>query len=476
MRLFGFEVTRAKAQTLSSVSSAGGWMNLIREPFSGAWQAVMPAASPREILAYSAVFSCVTIIASDISKLEIDLTRETSDGIEEEVRNSPYLPVLTKPNHYQTRLKFMEQWVVSKLLFGNAYVLKQRDARGIVTAMYLLDPMKVTVLVADSGDVFYQLAADNLNGLEDGITVPARDIIHDMMVSLWHPLVGVSPIYACAVSATQGNQIQLNSTKFFNNMSRPSGVLTAPGAISDEVAGRLKQQWEENFANANIGRLAVLGDGLKYEAMTIPAQEAQLIEQQKWTVEDVARCFHMPLFKIGGAVPSGSSIEALNQMYYSDCLQALIESIEACLDEGLALPRNYHVELCLDGLIRMDTAARYKALNDAVGGGWMSPNEAREREDLPPVEGGESPYLQQQNYSLAALAKRDAQADPFAPASTSTSSSGTEQDGSSSSASSDGATEDDEDDAEMLSALSTQSAALIERVRKELIDEATTTI
>jgi phage portal protein BeeE len=54
-------------------------------------------------------------------------------------------------------------------------------------------------------------------------------------------------------------------------------------------------------------------------------------------------------------------------------------------------------------------------LRDAVGAGVMSPNEGRSKLDLKPVEGGESPYLQQQNYSLAALAKRDAQDDPFAP-------------------------------------------------------------
>ena len=417
MRLFGFELARAKAQTLSAVASNGGWFNLIRESWGGAFQQNVTVDAPREILAFSAVFACVTLIATDIAKLGVDLMVEDAQGIHSKIRGySPYLAVLQRPNRHQTWFKFIEQWIVSKLLFGNAYVLKERDQRGIVTDLYVLDPQRVTPLVADDGSVYYRLAKDYLSQVADTVTVPASEIVHDTMVSLWHPLVGVSPIYACGMSATMGNRIQANSTRFFANASRPSGMLTAPGSISDETAERLKKAWDENYGGRNIGRLAVLGDGLTYAAMTIPAGEAQLIEQLRWTVDDVARCFHVPLWKLGDKEPVRVSVESLNQTYYSDCLQAHLESIEALLDDGLALPNGYHVEFNLDALMRMDTAARFTAKGQAVKDGWMAPNEARASEDMPPVAGGESPYLQQQNYSLAALAKRDAKPDPFATA------------------------------------------------------------
>ena len=424
MRIFGFdiaraqnEVERAKAQTLSAVNSTGGWFGMIRESFAGAWQRNIEVDAPREVLAFSAVFACVSVIASDIAKMRIKLVDEDEKGIAAEVKsNSPFLPLLAKPNRYQTRIKFIESWVISKLLYGNTFALKQRDGRNMVTSLYLLDAQRVTPLVADDGSVYYKLAADYLAQIPEALTVPASEIIHDRMVCLWHPLVGVSPIYACGMSATMGNRIQGNSTKFFANMSRPSGALSAPGTISDEVAGRIKKAWEENYGGANFGRLAVLGDGLKYEPMTIPAGEAQLIEQLKWTVEDVARCFHVPLFKLGGPEPVRVSVESLNQTYYSDCLQSIIESLEASLDEGLALPGGYYTEFDLDNLMRMDTATRYDTKSKAITGGWMSPNEARAAENMQPVAGGDSPYLQQQNYSLAALAKRDAKPDPFAGA------------------------------------------------------------
>jgi HK97 family phage portal protein len=236
------------------------------------------------------------------------------------------------------------------------------------------------------------------------------------MVSLWHPLVGISPIYACGMSATMGNKIQANSTQFFANASRPSGALTAPGKIDDETANRLKTEWEKNYGSGNIGRLAVLGNGLAYSAMTIPAVDAQMIEQLRWTAEDVARAFHVPMWKIGGVEPARTSVESLNQTYYSDCLQSLIESAEALLNQGLEVPDRYEIEFCLEGLLRMDTAAQYTTLGEGVKGSLMAPNEARKRLNLKPLTGGDTIYMQQQNYSLEALAKRDQQDDPFGTA------------------------------------------------------------
>lgn len=408
-----------KDQALSGVgyNGGGGWFGIIREAFSGAYQHVVEIDAPKNILAFSAVYASVTMIAGDIAKLWIKLVEEDpTTGICTEIRTGShaFLPILRKPNPYQTLVKFLTQWIVSKLLYGNAYALKEYDNRGVVVGLYILDPQRVTPLITPDGGIYYRLASDYLARIPEGLTVPSSAIIHDPMCTLWHPLIGVSPIFACGMSATMGNKIQSNSTKFFLNMSRPSGALTAPGTINTETANRIKKDWEDNFSGLNLGRLAVLGDGLKYESMTIPAQDAQLIEQLKWTVEDVARCFHVPMFKLGGPIPPRESLETLNQMYYSDCLQTIIESFESALNEGLALPKNYYTEVDLSGLLRMDTAARYESLNKAISGGWMAPNEARARENMRPVTGGDSPMIQQQNYSLAALAKRDAQDDPFA--------------------------------------------------------------
>lgn len=414
MKLFGYELSlrKTKAQSLSGVDNRG-W-HVIQESFGGAWQRDV-VIDKEVVLSNWTVFACMTLIAGDVGKLPMRLMEQV-DGIWQETSSPAFSPVLRKPNGYQTRQKFIESWVLSKLSSGNTYVLKERDARKVVTALHVLDPTRVRPLVSKSGDVYYELQDDELAKLPEGLpAIPASEIIHDRMWCLFHPLVGLSPIFACGLAATQGLKIQGNSAKFFENMSRPSGILTAPSEISDETALRMKTEWEKNFGGDKIGRVAVLGDGLKYEAMSVNPVDAQMVEQMKLSGEMVCSVFHVPAYKVGvGPVPTYQNAEVLNQIYYSDGLQVQIEGIEALLDEGLGIETaGYATEFDLDYLLRMDSATQIKSLNEAVGGGWMSPNEARKKRGLPPVTGGETPYLQQQNYSLAALDKRDRGGDPF---------------------------------------------------------------
>jgi HK97 family phage portal protein len=418
MRIFGFDITRAKvskALPLHGVDDRG-W-HVVQESFLGAWQREV-TINPETVLTNWTVFSCMTLIAGDVGKMRPRLMTKQGN-IAVETASPSFSPVLKKPNAYQTWQKFMESWELSLLGYGNTYILKARDNRGVVTSMHVLDPARCKPLVAPNGDVYYQLQDDDLAQIPEGMpAIPASEVMHDRMWCLFHPLVGLSPIYACGLAATQGVNIQGNSSKFFENMSRPSGILTAPGQISDETAARLKAAWTENYGGDNIGKTAVLGDGIKYEAMSVNPVDAQMVEQLKLSGEMVCSAFHVPGYKVGvGPMPTYQNAEILNQIYYSDCLQVRIEAVEALLNEGLGLEKaDYEIELDLDALLRMDSATQVKTINEAVGGGWMSPNEAREKRALPPVEGGETPYLQQQNYALAALKKRDAGADPFATA------------------------------------------------------------
>jgi HK97 family phage portal protein len=226
VKLLGWTITRRKAneKALAPVNDRGGWYSLIRESFAGAWQRNIETRV-ESVLTYSAVFACVTLIANDIAKLRLRLVRQDADGIWQESESSAFSPVLRRPNRYQNRIQFISNWVTSKLCHGNAYILKERDQRGIVTALYILDPNRVRPLVADDGAVYYDLWRDNLSNLpDDRLVVPAKEIIHDVMVPLYHPLCGVSPIAACGLPATQGLAIQNNSTRFFQNGGRPGGL------------------------------------------------------------------------------------------------------------------------------------------------------------------------------------------------------------------------------------------------------------
>lgn len=404
-RLFSRDAVTKKALSPAS-RGRGGWWSIL-EAAPGNWQQNVEV-SYDSVLSNHADFACRTLIASDIAKLRIKLVAKDSDGIWSETSNAAYSPVLRKPNSFQNRIQFMESWVLSKLQRGNAYILKQRDGRGVVVKLYVLDPTLVTPLVSEDGSVFYQLSKDPLGGVEDSIIVPAREIIHDRFNCFFHPLVGLSPIFAGGLAAMQGLAVQNDSTLFFQNGARPGGVLTAPGAIENETAKRLKAYWDANFSGKNSGKVAVLGDGLKYEAMRAKATDSQMIEQLKWSGEVVCSTYHVPPYKIGvGTMPTYSNVQSLNIEYYSQCLQVLFESIELCLDEGLGMGENIGTEFDLDGLLRMDSITQMDVLDKSKG--KLTVNEQRKRLDLKPVEGGNTVYLQEQDHSLEWLSRRDAQ-------------------------------------------------------------------
>ncbi|MDX0765758.1 phage portal protein [Sinorhizobium medicae] len=408
MRFFGLNISRVRPNEEKALSPVyqgrRGWFSIM-EPFTGAWQRNIEIKRD-VVLSNPTDFACRTLIASDVAKLPIKLMERDKAGVWSETSNTAYSPVLRKPNNFQNRMQFMEAWVISKLQTGNTVILKQRDGRGVVKKLYVLDWGLVTPLVSESGAVFYQLSADNLAGIEQNVTVPASEIIHDRYNCFFHPLIGLSPIFAGGLAAIQGLAIQKDSTTFFQNGAQPGGILTAAGAISDETAERLKEHWDTNFAGDNSGKVAVLGDGLKYEPMKAKAVDTQLIEQLKWTAQTICSTYHVPPYKVGvGELPSYDNIQALNVEYYSQCLQVLIEAIELCLDEGLSTGENLGTQLDTDNLLRMDSVTQMEVLERAKS--VMTLDERRKRLDLKGVTGGATIYLQQQDHSIEAIAARD---------------------------------------------------------------------
>lgn len=386
----------------------------IREGNSGDWQRNIEF-SPEDIASYAPVFACLTLIASDVAKLPLRAITEKL-GVWVPYSAPELEKLLERPNPYQNRIQFVEDWILSKLSTGNAFILIERPADGKgVKALRVLDPNRVRPMVSNSGAVFYELGEDNLTGVMESTMVPASEMIHDRFNCLYHPLVGLSPIWACAVAAGQGLAIQRNSTRFFSNGSVATGILTAPGAISDEDAERLKKHWEDNYTGEKgTGKVAVLGDGVTFTRAALTSADAQLIEQLKWTVEIICMAFKVPPHMIGhGDPPAYGNVQAVYQQYYSQCLQVLLEAFEICLDQGLRLPAGEGVEFDINTLLRMDSKTQMEVLSIGTGAGILKLDEARRPLGYEPMAGGNSAYLQEQNFSVAALAKRDAKEDPW---------------------------------------------------------------
>ena len=378
-----------------------------REWFTGAWQRPVQVDETRA-QSYFAVFACMTLIAGDIAKLRLKQVKRGrgKGGVWSEVEPGRVQAVLVKPNHYQTRIQFFENWFLSKLSRGNAYIFKQYGAGGQVEALHVLDPTRVRPLVAPDGSVFYELQPDNLIGHGEAVTVPARFIIHDRFNCLFHPLVGLSPLFAAGLASVQGLEMQQSSARLFQNGGMPSGILTAPGDITETDAAEIKAAWQAEYGGSNRGKTAVLGHDMKFVAVQISSADAQMIEQLRWTAEVVCSVFHVPAYKAGiGATPSYNNVEALNVEYFTQALQGLIEAAELCLDEGLGFQPGAGTEFDVSGLMRMDSAGLVNFVDKVRG--VMTLDERRAILDLEPIKGGDTLYLQQQDHSLAAIEARD---------------------------------------------------------------------
>lgn len=428
MRLpLGFELTRRKALPFDlTLANSHSWFPLIREAFTGAWQ--MNIETPLcDVLSHPTVFACITLIAGDTKKVRLQLVREEPNDVWVPTENVAFSPVLRTPNGYQDPEQFREAWMISKLEYGNTYVLKKRDLRGVVDALYVLDPCRVRPLISDDGSVFYRLLTDNLNQVNPGdigtdVVVPAREMIHDRFNCLYHPLVGISPLYAAGIPAMLGLKIQNNSTHLFGNDSTPGGILTTPGMIDALKAQALKEQWETNYGGVNRGRVAVLGDGMKFEPIAQPADKAQLTEQWLMASQLIAVAFHVPFFLVGGPMPPYNNVQTLTIQYFTQCLQPLWTALETTLGDGLGLRERingvqYGLQFNKKDLLLMDSLTMMDVIGKGITAGVLSPNEGRADLNLLPTDGGETPYLQNQMWPLSQLAERPSpsEAPPAAP-------------------------------------------------------------
>lgn len=416
LKVFGreLEFTLKAAAPLSPLTmSGGGWRTIVDEPYTGAWQKNDPITT-ESALANPSVFGCVSAISADIGKIAPPLLLQRDDqGFWAETSNSAYTPVLRTPNSYQTAQQFTEQVVLSLLLYGNAYQLKHRDLRGVVDALYVLDPARVKVLTAPDGSVYYECQSNDLAGMPEAsqpIVIPAHEMIHARINCFFHPLMGLSPLYAVAGAVSQAQAIQTSSSAFFAGGGRSPFAIVAPTKLDPVSAERTKEQALKFKTSGTM----ILELGMQIVPMPTTAADSQLIAQLGWTEETIAKAFRFPISLLNSAKqPPYANAEA-SQLQYKACLEPYMISITNGWTTGLELPLSLKVEFDDTLLSWMDTATRTAAAQKAIVSG-MSPNEVRATfYDLPPVPGGELPYLQQQNWPVASLAERQEPANTLA--------------------------------------------------------------
>ena len=407
MKLFGYDLAIKK-----KVTELGGMV--IKDFGDGTWYKPnwfqLGGSAPDSSIAFKStgVFTCVSILAQEIARLRITHYTDPDLNGQNEMYRSDTSRLLRKPNKYQTSSDFFLAMMHSLLMNGNSYSVATRDSRNRVTSLTPLNPLAVQPhIIPDTGEIFYRIAITDMDimGFDPRDFIPQRDMLHVRLFTPTHPLIGVSPLTACGASVSLGLTIQAEQTRFFQNQSKPSGLLTTPKPLNKEQAKRLSEAWAKGTRGDNSGKVPVLDNDLKFQQMSLSSAEAQLIEQYGLTKKDIAIVYRVPLYMVGEGESQFKTAEASQRDFVTRSLGFYIEHIEAALDAFFGFDgRTEFIEFDVErGIMRPEYNARIEGLTKGVQGGIFSPNEARKNEGLPAKEAGDNLFMQRQNVPIDML-------------------------------------------------------------------------
>ncbi len=348
--------------------------------------------TPETALRHGYVFACIRVLAESIGQLPLHLFRET-DQSKAKARSHPLFSILhDAPNEFHTAQEFWEMCVAHVALRGNFYAFIGRVG-GKVTELLPLQPDAVTPkrIKKDKGwAVVYEVAYP---GGEKAVLV-REDVFHVRAMSL-DGLTGVSPISEAGEQLGLSMATEMHAATFFRNGASPGGVLqTDQTELPDATYKRLKESWEERHGGAeNAHRVAILEGGLKWASTGMSAEDAQLLESRKLSRTEICGLFRVPPTMVGDLERATfSNTEQQNRQFVDYSLMPYLTRIESRIRLQLLSPKDretHFAKFNVGALLRGDTAARTAAYATGIQNGWMSPNEARELEDLNPRPGGD---------------------------------------------------------------------------------------
>lgn len=346
----------------------------------------------------TAVYACVRILAESIAGLPLHVYAYKGNG-KERVPQHPLSYLLhDAPNSEMTSFVFRETLMVHLLLWGNAYAQILRDRAGRVAGLYPLLPNRMTVNRDDDGRLFYvyqRYDEDNPNFKDKGeIVLRAEDVLHIPGLG-FDGLVGYSPIAMARNAVGMTLACEEYGASFFANGARPGGVLQHPGVLKDPA--RVRESWQAVYGgSANAGKVAVLEEGMTYQQIGIPPEEAQFLETRKFQIDEIGRLYRIPPHMIGDLEKSSfSNIEQQSLEFVKYTLNPWVIRWEQAMEKSLLLPAErgrYFISFNLDGLLRGDYKSRMEGYAIGRQNGWMSCNDIRALEGMNPVpeeEGGD---------------------------------------------------------------------------------------
>lgn len=391
--LFGFGQARDKPV---DKAADAGYSFLFGRTTSG------KPVNERTAMQTTAVYACVRILAEAIASLPLHVYEYQDDGGKKLVHDHPlYYLLHDEPNQEMTSFVFRETLMSHLLIWGNAYAQIIRDGAGRVLGLYPLLPDKMDVQRDDKGNIYYVYSRnsdENPMFKEYGnIKLKAEDVLHIPGLG-FDGLIGYSPIAMAKNAVGMTLACEEYGASFFANGANPGGVLEHPGVLKDP--SKVRESWNSVYRGVNNAhKIAVLEEGMKYQQIGIPPEEAQFLETRKFQINEIARLYRIPPHMVGDLDKSSfSNIEQQSLEFVKYTLDPWVIRWEQSLQRSLLLPGEkgkYFIKLNVDGLLRGDYQSRMNGYAVGRQNGWFSANDIREMENMNPIpdEKGGNLYL-----------------------------------------------------------------------------------
>lgn len=352
------------------------------------------AVSEQTAMQVSAVYACIALIGGAISSLPLPVYKRTQDG-RERTEHTVWWLLNEQPHPDYSASVFWESMMGSLLLHGDAFARIVRPSIGSGNILYLewLPARRVTVNKKD-GLLLYTITDDS----GKANTLLSKDMLH-VAGPGFNGLRGMSQIsFVLRTAAGIALAADQYSASFFENGARPDFAVELAGNPTPEQQEMMRKSWADRYQGIrNAHTPALLTNGAKVHELTMNAEDSQLLTTRQFQVEDIARIFGVPPHMIGHTQNNtswGSGVEQMSIGFVKYTLGRHLIKIEQELNRKIWPSREkYFVEFNTAGLERGDYKTRMEGYRVGLGRagepGWMTVNEIRRTENMPPVEGGD---------------------------------------------------------------------------------------
>ena len=390
MKLFGIEFGRksggssmAEIHALLAEQQGAGWASGSKSGAAVNWKTAAQV---------SAAFACARIIAEGLAQVPFKLFRETADGGREAAKTHLLYTLLAhKPNTWQTSFEFREMLGLHLAFCGSAYIFPVR-VDGRIVELLPYQPQQVTVK-----RIGWEVSYDINTGNGKTITIPGSQMWH-LRGPSWDSVVGLEPVRLAREAIGLALATEEHGARMFSNGARVGGVLSSESTLKPDQVKELRDSWEKTQSGvSNAFKTAILWGGLKWAPTAQQNDQAQLIEQRRFQVEEICRHFRVMPIMVGSADKT-ATYASVEQMLIAHVVHTLgpwysriEQSADAALLSAKDIDNGYYFKFVASALMRGAHADRAAYFSKALGAGgspaWMTQDEVRALEELNPLGG-----------------------------------------------------------------------------------------